>query len=418
MSERSVLGHPSSANRASVFPDLLRTLKPSSAANGISRRALAIAGTILLLCVPIAFAQFNPTLSIDEDCQTFAISLENQIVYSVPHMRRVQHRIVERDELWITPIDRKPKMKRILDPDKFMPIPPPSSYTIDSLAWSPNGHFIAMGMTTLKPAEETEASEEIGNEQHPAKKPKEQKRKENRGNLGPVAPPVIGKQVVLLDNEGHEIKVAGSKGRFIENGMRPAWLADNSSVVYLTGGGPYQIVRVRPSNGTSKTLFDGHALDAIVWDTPRNRAFAIGSSLSPSGHRSLVELDLLHETVREIARADAYKGGLAISLSGDKIGYFADGDTVTVLDVAHPENATHLQIGYGRFEWGKDDKHILLKRGTDDQSNDLLWIGVYDGSFTPILHDLTFDDFHISPNGDWLAVTQPGKRAMQVYSLR
>lgn len=378
-------------------------------------RVLLVAATALLACAPLAFAQFNPTLAIDEDCQTFAISPNDQIVYSVPHMRRVQRTIVERDELWIAPIEHRLKAKRILDPDKFMPIPPPSSYTIDSVAWSPNSHLIAVGMTTLKPAEDTGENQEVGEEQRTQKKPKEKKR--NVGNLGPVTPPVAGKQVVLLDDDGHEIKVAGSKTRFIENGSAPAWLADNSSVVYLTGAGPYQIVRVRPQDGQSKILFDGHTFNTVLWDAQRNQAFAIGSDLSVTGHQELVQLDLLHETVREITRVDDYKGELRISLSGDKAGYFADGDTMVALDLDHPQNPTRVQVGFGRFEWGKDGKHILLKRGPDDQSNDLLWIGVYDGSFTPILHDLAFHDFHISPDGDWLAVTQPGKRTMQVYPL-
>lgn len=384
----------------------------------VARCALLLAAAAILLCLaPRLFAQLNPTLTIDEDCATFAISPQNQIVYAVPHMRRVQHMVVERDELWTAPIDRKLKIKRILDPDKFMPIPPPSSYSIDSLAWSPDGRFIAVGLTTLKPAAETQQSE-IGEEQRPGKKPKEEKPpKRNVGHLGPVAPPVVGKQVLLLDSEGHEIKVSGSKSRFIEGGINPVWLADNSTVAYLTGGGPYQIVRVRPRDGQSKILFDGHTFDTVVWDARRSQAFAVGNSLSLSGHQALVQLDLLHETVREVARLDAYKGELAISLSGDKVGYFADGDTVTVFDLAHPEKPTHLKVGYGRFEWGKDERHILLKRGPDDQSNDLLWIGVYDGSFMPILHDLIFHDFRISPDGTWLAVTQPGKRAMQLYAL-
>ena len=55
-----------------------------------------------------------------------------------------------------------------------------------------------------------------------------------------------GRAIALLDDDGREVKVAGSKTRFIEGGLYATYLADNSTVVYLTGGGPFTIMRVRP----------------------------------------------------------------------------------------------------------------------------------------------------------------------------
>jgi hypothetical protein len=44
-------------------------------------------------------------------------------------------------------------------------------------------------------------------------------------------------------------------------------------------------------------------------------------------------------------------------------------------------------------------------------------VGLYDGQFEPLLHDLEFHDYQISPDGRSVAVTEPGKRALLVYGL-
>jgi hypothetical protein len=59
----------------------------------------------------------------------------------------------------------------------------------------------------------------------------------------------------------------------------------------------------------------------------------------------------------------------------------------------------------------------LLKRGDPQKSARLTWVGLYDGQFEPILHDLEFHDYQISPDGRSVAVTEPGKRALLVYGL-
>ncbi len=62
--------------------------------------------------------------------------------------------------------------------------------------------------------------------------------------------------------------------------------------------------------GQSSTLFEGHTFDAIVWDAPRNQAFALSQNLNVSGRLALFQLDLVHEGIREITRIDAYQSGL------------------------------------------------------------------------------------------------------------
>jgi hypothetical protein len=225
------------------------------------------------------------------------------------------------------------------------------------------------------------------------------------------------KAVALFDDDGNEIKVAGSKDRFIQNAVDATWLADGQSVVYLSLGPPYTITRVRPADGQTTPLFAGHTFDTVIWDAPRNRAFAVSSNLSLRGRLTILELDLLRESVTEIATIDNYNGSLAVSKSGKKIGFFEDGDTIEVIDVDNPSKRVKVNAGLGVFQWGSDDRRVLLKRGPPDESNDLVWVGLYDDSFTPALHDLAFHNFQIAPDGRSLTVTVPGKRVLKVYSL-
>jgi len=329
-------------------------------------------------------AQDTPILTIQQDCEQFAISNDNKIVCSVPHVRRVKKVVIQRADIWVAAANGKEKL--IVEPDKFMPVPPPSSYTVNGLAWSPDGQRIAMSMTTEHPSSEDEPAE-------------------------------AAKVVALLDGEGHEIKVSGSKTRFIENATNGTWLADSSTVVYLTGAGPYQIERVRPLDGQTVNLFAGHSFEAVTWDARNNQAFAVGQNLSILGREALVQLDLLHETVREISRIDTYQGEMSISPSGKKIAFFEDGDTIEVHDLANPTKTIRVKAGFGRFQWGPNEKRVLLKRGPADRSNDLVWVGLYDGTFVPALHDLEYHSFAISPNGKSIAVTEPGKEVLKVFPL-
>ncbi len=260
-------------------------------------------------------------MEIDRDCEKFAISVNNRIVCAVPHLKRIKKAIIQRADVWVA---TQGKDKLIVEGEKFMPVPPPQSYMVDSLAWSPDGSRIVMNMTTQKPSTDEE-------------------------------PASGGKAIALLDEEGHEIKVEGSKTRFIEEAANGAWLADNVTVAYLIGAGPYKIGRVSVVSGQSSTLFDGHTFDAIVWDAPRNQAFALSQNLSVSGRQALFQLDLVHEGIREVTRIDTYQTGLNLSPSGKKIAFFADGDAVEVLDLASPAKPLRVRVGMGAFGWSRDE---------------------------------------------------------------
>ena len=348
--------------------------------------ALAAALVMTLGAASVSIAQEKPRLLFEEDVATFAVSQDNKIACAVPRMKRIKKIVIERGDIWVvTPSGGK---KRILEGDKFMPVPPPTQFVVDSLSWSPDGRRIAMNMTVqVISTEDTSAV-------------------------------TGGKQIALLGEDGQEIRVAGSKSRFIEDAWNGAWLADGQSLVYLTGIGPFKIMRVRPADGKITELFEGHTFDAVTWDTKKNQAFAVGRNLSISGRLALVQLDLVNETVREISRLEEFFGKLSVASSGKRVGYFENGDTITVIDVANPQKPTRVRAGIGRFEFARDERRVLLKRGPEEKSGDLVWVGLTDGSFRPILHALLVHDFRITPDGESIAVTDPGRRILKVYPLQ
>jgi hypothetical protein len=349
--------------------------------------AAGLGAAILVMLAMGVFAQNpeKPEIRVDDDCAAFAAAPDGKIVIAVPHHKHIKKLEFVHTDLWV--VEPNGSKKRILDSDKFMPAPPPTNFTVDRLSWSPDSKRIAADVRV-----ETMSQD-------------------------PDAPPNAAKSVALFDEEGQEIRVAGSKDRFIDNADSSTWLADGQSLVYLTGGGSYEIVRVRPATGETNTLFAGHLFDAVAWDAARSQAFVLSEDLSVTRRRFLIRLDLLHETIAEIARVDDYAGSLSVSPSAQKVGFFSDGDTIRVIEVADPRKNIEVHAGLGHFQWAPDEKRVLLKRGPADRSGDLVWVGIYDGSFTPVLHDLEFHDFQIEPNGKSLVVTQVGLRTLMVYPL-
>jgi hypothetical protein len=331
-------------------------------------------------------AQEKPKFVIEEDCSHFAVAPDNKIVFVVQHQKRIKKITIQRDDIWVaSPNGGK---RRIVEGEKFMPAPPPLSFQVDAISWSPDSRRLAMDITFQKPAADDESS------------------------------PTTTKGIALLDENGSEIKVAGSKTRFIEEAGNATWLADGQTIVYVTGGGPYQIVRIKVSEGKAVTLFDGHTFDGITWDAKHNQVFAIGGNLSLSGKNVLVQLDLLNEGVRELTRIPEFQGKLTIAPSGNRIGYFVDADTIEVREFAHPNQPLRTRAGFGRFEFGRDENRVLLKRGPDDKSGTLVWVGLKDGTFRPILHDLLVNAFQIAPDGDTIVIAEPGKHILKAYSLQ
>jgi hypothetical protein len=354
-----------------------------------------------------ALAQDEPLLTVDNDCSVFAIAPDDTIAYSVTHLKRFDKIVIQRDELWV--VSPKKKFKLLIEPDKFMPVPPPESYVIQGITWSPDSQQLALSLLTktypwtpkVKGKKKgTLDDDDIDNTY-------------DDNNSQPMSSS-NGSVIALLDGDGREIKVERSKSRFIQGALTGTWLADGKTFVYLNGSG--QIVRVKPDDGETSTLYDEKHFQAVAWDAPRNRAFAVGEGLT--GRLTLVELGLLEETVSEITRIDQFEGNtLVVSSLGDEVGYFRDGDTIETRSIANPAKVQRVHTGPGRFEFDHDDRRILIKRGAPDKSYDLVWVRLSDGDFSPILHDLVYHDFHIAPDGNSIGVIEVGRGLLKVYPL-
>jgi dipeptidyl aminopeptidase/acylaminoacyl peptidase len=359
--------------------------------------ALFFVLSLTLYFPPQSRAQGKSLVKVDEDVQAFAIAPDNRIVYSVQHMRKVKKARLERDDLWIS--SPEGRQKKIVDGEKLF-ADPLLSYQVQSFAWSPDGRRIAVMMQTV--------------EMEQPKGTRDQQMDEQQTVRGAVA-------IYLMDAEGHQIPIQGMKDGLLSDGYNAAWLADGVTLVYVTrtGGDFYELNSLRPTEGKSKPLFQGHTFAALAWDTKNNQAFAIEESMKVLSSPMLVRLDLVKETRTAIMPIDQYAGDFALSPSAQKVAYFRDGDTLEARDITNPgDKPVQVRVAIGQFQWGHDEKRVLLKRGDPLKSARLTWVGLYDGQFEPLLHDLEFHDYAVSPDGQFVAVTEPGKRSLLVYSLR
>jgi len=339
-------------------------------------------------------AQANPKLTVDEDCPAFAFAPDGRIAYAVRHLISTKHYDLQRDDIWTVTLDGK--KKRIVNGEKLVKSPPGYrgpvlfSYAIQSLAWSPDGKRLTVGMMT------SQVIDERGNKQE-------------------------GSLTDLMDESGKEINIEGTHNSVIPEGTQATWLADGVTVVYLTEAVKpkllYAINAVRPVAGRGSRLFEKHGFVAVAWLAKENAAVAIERDPNLSQPPRLVWLDLLKEIRREVAELDGFLGHLTVSPSGTKVAYFRDHENLEIRELAQPDRVTRVQMLFGKYEWARDERRLLLKRAPDRHSGDLVWISLPDGKLEPVLHSLTFHDFGISPDGQWLAVTLPGKRTLNLYPV-
>src|SRR5580704_18527545 len=187
---------------------------------------------VLALSVPpLCYAQGKALVRIDEDVQAFAIGPDNRIVYAVQHMRKVKKVRLERDDFWISSPDGK--QRKIIDGEKMF-ADPLLNYQVQSLAWSPDGHRIAVMMQTAEMVQpKGTKDQQLDEEQTQAP----------RGLVG----------VYLMDDEGHQIPIQGMKDGLLNDGYNAAWLADGKTLVYVTktGGDFNELNTLIPSKGKS-----------------------------------------------------------------------------------------------------------------------------------------------------------------------
>ncbi|MGC1105977.1 MAG: hypothetical protein WA876_05525 [Candidatus Acidiferrales bacterium] len=335
-------------------------------------------------------AQLKPLASIELDCRAFAISSDGLTACVVFRKMNFKKYTIERDNIWTVTRDGK-KRKQIVDGQRLVQTEIPFSFFIRRLAFSPSGQLMTLQMTI------SEITEEGGSPQE-------------------------SKLVDLMNIEGKEVPVAGTKTSVIENAVQATWLADDETVVYLLPSDEsdllFQIGLTHPHQGKGSVIFAGHLFTAVAWDPVHSSAVAVERDKDFDEPVKLVRLDLIHQTDTPLADLPAYLGQLALSPSGNKVAYFVDGESLEIRSLDHPKTAVTVHCAYGTFAWGPDENRILLKRGSEKTANDLVWVSIPDGNLTPILHDLIFGSFALSLDGRTIAVAEPGSNHVEVYPLQ
>jgi hypothetical protein len=373
----------------------------------------------ILMSAPVSQAQEKFSFRIDDEVTRFAFSADGRIAYAVRHVFSEKKIQLQRDDIWIA--ERDGKKRRILQGEKFVRGTGPFSYLVRALRWSPDGTKLTVDLAT---------SEMINAD-------------------GDTRDGVMS---LLLDGTGGEIPIAGGDS-LIPSATNAAWLGDGTTVVFLTAVNAetrppmseqlpnneklFTVNRVQVTGGPSATMFLGEQFAAIDWNTPKGTGIGIERGFEPigtvtlPGPAKLIAIDLVRQTSRVLATLDGYIGGLSISPSGDKVAYWVSNEQLEVRDVASPNRVTRVRVVLGTLGWAGDEKRALVKQGAPGKSGSLVWISLpqlvsvtagttsltQDVALQSILHDLEFRQFDISPDGKSLAVVEPGRRNLLVYSL-
>jgi hypothetical protein len=368
--------------------------------NRESRRSIALPlalAAILAITVLPALAQ-QARLTVDDDCIAFAFSPSgNRIVYAARHISdervaRGKKMLVEHDDIWEVNLDGH--KKRLVDGKKLVTSPVPVSFQIEAIRIAPDDQHMTIQMITrtLVPAPRGESGGRVRS----------------------------GELTDLMNGEGKEINIEGTspKNSAIFGATNAAWLADGQTVVYVTqpkNSLLFTLHYVRPLGGTSGPIMPDHLYAAVAWSPAHDAGAAIERDKDLRGPIRLVWIDLVHKTERTLATLKSFTGHLTVSPSGKQIAYFSNGDTIAIRSVSDPARVTSFHVPYGRYEWSADDSHLLLKRGPSDQTNQLVWISLPSGQFRDVFHGLIYHDFHVSPDGRWVGLTEPGKQVLKLF---
>ncbi|MGH9775067.1 MAG: hypothetical protein ACRD50_08990 [Candidatus Acidiferrales bacterium] len=351
-----------------------------------ARRAALV--VFLVTAATLLFAQDIPHLSIDDKVTAFDIASDGRIAYAVIHLMHKREYEMQRDDIWM--VSSEGKKTQIVKGDKLVSGNAPLSYSIEAITFSPDGTRLAVLMDTVFVVDSSGTQREA-------------------------------ELVDLMDAQGKEINIAGTKNSTIPGALDATWLGDNETVAYLTEAVKpkllFSLEIVRPAGGRGGAIFEGRQFSAVAWDAKHNAAIAVERDQGLSGPAKLISLDLIRESRKELATLDGYLGELSISPSGSKVAYFRDGDTIEIRELSSPDKVTRVPAAYGHFYWAPDERRLLLKRGPDIKSGDLVWVSIPDGNLTPILHDLPFRRFEISPDGRWLVVSDLARAGLLVYPL-
>lgn len=343
----------------------------------------------------------KPLQTIDEDISAFAFGPEGRIVYAVRRNVKTKLYDLEHDDVWL--LESNGKKKRLLQGDKFKFGNAPFSYSVDSFRWSPNARLILARLFVTTVVDESGKTQD-------------------------------SYMTVVLDENGKEVKINGGEN-VIRDSANAFWLRDNATIVYMTEAvkprALYSFHYVNVTTGPAGAAFEGRTFveaDAIAGS---NVAAAVEQDRAQTGPPRLLRLDLLAQDDKELATLQDFDGGLSISPSGEKVGYFIDKEVLEIRDLSAPHRVARVRAGLGVFHWAPDERRVLLKRAVEKKTGALAWIDipelreVMDGKDIAvaepggrgILREIGFRDFGISGDGKLLGVIAVGKHNLSVFPL-
>ncbi len=356
---------------------------------GTTRNLLLLSTVLLVALFPQTLrAQIKPLATIQLDCRASAISSQGLTACVAFHQMHFQKYTIERDDIWT--VTMKGKRRQIINGARLVQTDTPFSFAMRKLAFSPDGKLLTVQMTTAQVSTNGSTQEQ--------------------------------KMVDLIDTDGKEIPVAGTKTSVILDATDATWLADDQTVAYLLPAENsellFRIGLTRPKEGKGGAIFEGHLFTAVAWDAAHSSAVAVERTENFDEPIKLVRLDLIHQTDTVLTTLPAYLGRLTLSPAGDRVAYYIDGNTIEVRALDNPQKAISVNCAYGRLAWGNYEDRILLKRGPENRNGDLVWLSIPAGNVTPILHDLIYKDFAISTQAHAIVVTQPGDNHLSVFPLQ
>ncbi|MGB2677170.1 MAG: hypothetical protein WAN12_08825 [Candidatus Acidiferrum sp.] len=377
--------------------DGAQALPPRHAA----RAFLRIAALILLFApLPAARAQNleKPVVNVDDDVTAFAYAPDGRIAFSVRRIYKAKKYDLQRDDIFL--LDTNGKRRRLFTGEKFTLGDKPFTYLVESFAWSPNGHILAVQLYTI--------------------------------TANPDGPADEARALLFLDDSGHELR-PGGKEPLVMNAESPLWLRDSANLVYLTEEvaprALFSMKYLNVSTGPAGKAFEGRTFLDAARISGSNSAIAVERNRNLDGPARLQRLDLLSQDTAEIATLDSFAGGLSLSPSGSKVAYYLDKEVLEVRDLAAPNKVARLRVGLGVLRWSADETRIYLKRTLEKKSADLAEFSIPPlvtyaprqsvpiAEPTPriLLHGITVREFGLSHDGRFLAIVLPGRRDLQVF---
>lgn len=356
---------------------------------GTTRNLLLLSTVLLVALFPQTLrAQIKPLATIQLDCRASAISSQGLTACVAFHQMHFQKYTIERDDIWTVTL--KGKRRQIINGTRLVQTDTPFSFAMRKLAFSPDGKLLTVQMTTAQVSTDGATQEQ--------------------------------KMVDLIDTDGKEIPVAGTKTSVILDATDATWLADDQTVAYLLPAENsellFRVGLTHPKEGKGGAIFEGHLFTAVAWDAAHSSAVAVERTENFDEPIKLVRLDLIHQTDTVLTTLPAYLGRLTLSPAGDRVAYYIDGNTIEVRALDNPQKAISVDCAYGTLAWGNYEDRILLKRGPENRNGDLVWLSIPAGNVTPILHDLIYKDFAISTQAHAIVVTQPGDNHLSVFPLQ